>query len=285
MNVTAVRLERCARAIATSSFSTPRVYRAPSDSHHADNLSMLNAAVAMSSGAFRRPLVNPEAARLASGSPDLGRVNWQGLLPSSPPTAFLASLRAILEATPKAAWPRLATAFNDDQVESKLWLAEHLGAAIGLSQHRVVILGAWYGVLALMMDRVMPRPPAHVLCIDIDEATCDLAIRVLSVLSPRPEVRQADMMKIDYTEVSAERPTVFINTSCEHLPDFAGWRQRVPSGAYLVLQSNNHLGCSEHVNCVPDLSAFEQQARLSHVDYRGTLSLRHFERFMLVGRA
>jgi hypothetical protein len=52
-----------------------------------------------------------------------------------------------------------------------------------------------------------------------------------------------------------------------------------------VLQSNNHLGCSEHVNCVPDLAAFERQAALAETAYAGALRLRHFVRFMVMGTA
>lgn len=200
-------------------------------------------------------------------------------------STFLRSLRAVLAAAPRQAWPRLATSFNEDQVESKLWLVDQLAEAINLSEHDVVILGAWYGVLALILEQAAPRPPARVVCVDIDQSTCEVAEQILSVLVPRVDVLRADMMDLDYSELCAERPTVFINTSCEHLPDFAGWRARVPVGARLVLQSNNHLGCPEHVNCVPDLSAFEEQARLSRVEYRGTLPLDQFQRFMLIGRA
>ena len=204
---------------------------------------------------------------------------------SATEAAFLNRLRDVLDAAPGAAWPRLSISFNEDQVESKLWLLRHLPEAANLSQHRVVILGAWYGLLALMLNRLTPQPPAEICCIDIDEETCATASHVLSVLPSPPEVRCADMMAIDYGELSRGRPTIFVNTSCEHLPDFSGWRARVPSGTQLVLQSNNHVGCPEHVSCVPDLDTFESQARLATVDARGVLRLKHFTRFMLIGRA
>jgi hypothetical protein len=156
---------------------------------------------------------------------------------------------------------------------------------VNLSDYRIVILGAWYGLLALMLHRLMPNPPAEVCCIDIDDETCALATRVVSVLPSPPEVRLADMMTIDYAELSRGHPTIFVNTSCEHLFDFAAWRARVPSGTRLVLQSNNHVGCPEHVGCVSDLETFESEARLATVDYRGVLMLKHFKRFMLIGRA
>lgn len=237
------------------------------------------------------PPANPDAAdlrlELSKISLDLqaGELRRLEPAPTSNSAGFVTAIREVLAASPKSAWPRLAISFNEDQVESKLWLLEHVSEAVDLSEHRVVILGAWYGLLALMMDRLIPSPPAEVVCIDIDEGVCQRARQLLSVLPVPPAVLRADMMELDYQELSARRPTVFVNTSCEHLPDFPGWRARVPAGARLVLQSNDHVGCPEHVSCVPDLAAFERQARLSAIDYKGTLRLKRFRRFMLVGRA
>jgi len=204
---------------------------------------------------------------------------------SSTEAPFLNRLRHVLLAEPPTAWPRLSISFNEDQVDSKLWLLRHFPEAANLAEHRVVILGAWYGLLALMLYRLMPHPPAEMCCIDIDEETCALATRVLSVLPSPPEVHEQDMLTIDYAALSHGRPTIFVNTSCEHLFDFAAWRARIPSGTRLVLQSNNHVGCPEHVGCVPDLETFESAAHLASVDYRGVLMLKHFKRFMLIGRA
>jgi hypothetical protein len=197
----------------------------------------------------------------------------------------LADLRAILAEAPRTAWPRLAVAFNEDQIESKLWLIDQVTRVLDPSEHRVVILGAWYGVLALIMDRVLARPPAEVVCIDLDAAACAMATRLMALVGSRPSVCCADILDLDHAALAVGRPTVFVNTSCEHLTDFDGWRARVPAGARLVLQSNDHVGCSEHVNCAPDVDAFARQARLSQTSYRGTLPLAKFRRFMLIGQA
>lgn len=230
--------------------------------------------------------MTPAASQLRA---DFGRISAElragELTPPSPETAHLEKLCTVLAAAPRAAWPRLATAFNRDQVESKLWLIEHLTRLSDPSELRIVVLGAWYGVLALMMDRVMPRPPVEIMCIDLDEDACRMATRLLATVSICTEVRCADMMGLDHATLGAGRATIFINTSCEHLRDFDGWRARVPPGTRLVLQSNDHVGCSEHVNCVPGVEAFARQARLSETEYRGTLPLEKFQRFMLIGSA
>lgn len=198
---------------------------------------------------------------------------------------FVGPLRRVLRGIPQDSWPRLAISFNEDQVDSKLWLIDRLPEAIDLPSQRVVILGAWFGLLALMLHRLAPRPPAEVVCVDIDEGVCSRARQVLSVLPVPPRVLPADMLGLDYRALGEGRPTLFVNTSCEHLHDFDGWRSRIPAGARLVLQSNDHAGCSEHVNWVPSLEAFEAQARLAEVEFRGTLPLEVFQRFMLIGRA
>ena len=239
----------------------------------------------MSPKDWHRPLASPEAERLRVGMADLSAELHAGALQHSSGDGFFSALRSVLEPLPRAGWPRLSVAFNDDQIESKLWLVERLEDMPDLAGSRVMILGAWYGVLAMLMDRLLPQRPAEVQCLDIDEGTCAIATKVLSILSPPPAVVRADMMDLDYAAIHAERPTIFINTSCEHLPDFAGWRARIPAGARLVLQNNNHLGCSEHVNCVADVGGLEEQARLSRVDDRGTLPLQRFQRFMIIGRA
>ena len=197
----------------------------------------------------------------------------------------LPDLRARLAAAPRASWPRLATAFNADQIDSKLWLIEQLRRLVDPGEHRFVVLGAWYGVLAWLMDRVLPHPPRDVICVDIDEDACAMAGRLLAGVTPRPTVTRADMLALDHAALAAAGPTVFVNTSCEHIADFAAWRERVPAGAWLVVQSNDHVGCHEHVNCVPDVDAFARQVELSQTDYRGTLPLARFRRFMLIGRA
>jgi len=215
----------------------------------------------------------------------------RGVLEPAPPRArdeqlaFVDPLRALLREAPPDAWPRLAVSFNADQVDSKLWLLERLAKVVDLTGHRVVILGAWFGLLALMLDRLAPQAPAELVCVDIDPDVCARARQVTSVLRVPPRVLCADMLALDYSALAAGRPTVFVNTSCEHLRRFDEWRASVPAGARLLLQSNDHVGCSEHVNCVPDVESFERQARLSAVEFRGTLPLEKFRRFMLIGTA
>ena len=101
----------------------------------------------------------------------------------------------------------------------------------------------------------------------------------------------ADILDIRYTRSSSvvgdttqSAPDILINTSCEHLNDFAAWFDGLPPGVLLVLQSNDYVSEPEHVNCVEDLEAFKAQAPLAHLIYAGGLELNKYTRFMLIGR-
>jgi hypothetical protein len=81
--------------------------------------------------------------------------------------------------------------------------------------------------------------------------------------------------------------TLFINTSCEHMPAMKDWPNwsKVSDNAYFAFQSNNMYGIQGHVNCIDNIEDFKKQlpahAIVLHqeelTDERGT-------RFTLVGK-
>ena len=74
-----------------------------------------------------------------------------------------------------------------------------------------------------------------------------------------------------------------INTSCEHILDFANWYDKIPKGKLVVLQSNDFIDVDEHVNCVKDSLHFEQMAPLSKVLFTGELDIEKYTRYMRIG--
>ena len=92
----------------------------------------------------------------------------------------------------------------------------------------------------------------------------------------------ADMHAICYN--GAGQPNLVINCSCEHIPDLDAWMALIPAGMLLVLQSNDYVAESEHINCVRSLEEFEAQAKLSDVLFRGAYDTGKYTRFMLIGR-
>jgi len=185
----------------------------------------------------------------------------------------------------------LGAAFNKNQIASKMWLAEALLEAAGPGHANVTILGGWFGVLAAVLLHDSRFSIGRVTSIDIDPrcAPIALAVNATHARSGKFGARTADMLDLDYGpaiagEGDARATDLVINTSCEHLADFAQWYERVPSGQRLVLQSNDYFACDQHVNCVPDLAAFRAQAPMREILFSGQRKMKHYTRFMLIGR-
>jgi len=174
---------------------------------------------------------------------------------------------------------------------SKLWLRDSLLEALGPAYANVTILGGWFGVLAAVLLHDSRFSIGCVRCVDIDPRCESIARSVNSthVRIGRFVARTADMLDLDYGPAIASpadpRSTdLVINTSCEHLPDFGRWWQRIPAGQQVVLQSNDYFACSQHVNCVRDLAAFRAQAPMSRLIFAGERRMKRYTRFMLIGR-
>lgn len=179
----------------------------------------------------------------------------------------------------------LGAALNRNQMRGKKWLVDQLVATLGPTVNRVLILGGWYGALGALLLNDKRLDLEHVTSLDMnpDCRPVALSINRTAVAAGRFDAVTADMLDFDYDEV-ATSGTVVVNTSCEHLPDFDAWYGRVPNDTLLVLQSNDYYALEEHVNCVPDLDTFQQQARLGETLFAGEIELKKCMRFMLIGR-
>jgi hypothetical protein len=182
--------------------------------------------------------------------------------------------------------PAIGAALNKNQIASKLWLAESLRASAGTAFPRVLILGGWVGVLGAVLLHDPRFAIDGVLSIDIDPHCAPIAesLNATHVRAGRYAAQTADMLGFDYGSACGNRFDLVINTSCEHLDDFAGWYRQVPAGQLMVLQSNDYFACREHVNSVADLAAFRAQAPMREVLFAGQRAMRHYTRFMLIGR-
>jgi hypothetical protein len=176
-----------------------------------------------------------------------------------------------------------AIALNGVQVRSKLWLIDELARRCDLSTASLVVLGAWYGILPLLANWRLERPPPRMLCIDVDPAVCQIGARVIGSLYPNIEYRCGDLTQLDHDALAALPDPVVINTSCEHVAD-VGWWSRVRAGQLAALQSNNFSSCPEHVNCVDSIGAFERQMPMASVLLADVLQLGEMDRYMLIGR-
>jgi hypothetical protein len=170
------------------------------------------------------------------------------------------------------------------QVGSKLWLIDELGRHCDLSDSSLVMLGAWYGILPLIINWRLADPPHQMVCIDSDHTVCEAGARMIGSLYAHIEYRCADAMELDYSALDTRYPPVVINTICEHLPDMAGWWARIPHGQLVVVQNNNYTECPDHINCVYSTEQFRQQCPFSELLFEGALHFPELDRFMLIGR-
>lgn len=199
--------------------------------------------------------------------------------------------RDVLATLSKFDEPRIGTALNKNQIASKMWLAD---ALLGINRGELgtlLILGGWVGVLGAVLLHDSRFSIGKVVSLDIDERCAPIAesLNATHTRAGRFVALTADMLDFDYGVApdaggDNHRFDLIINTSCEHLTEFERWYARVPEGQLLVLQSNDYDACREHVNCVPDLAAFRAQAPMREVLFCGERQMRHYVRFMLIGR-
>lgn len=179
--------------------------------------------------------------------------------------------------------PDLAIALNRKQMACKKWLIDALVDTYGREYGEVWVLGGWYGVLAALMFEDPRLAVGAVLSVDIDEDCAPVAhcLNRERSVDGRFRTITCDMLDLDY---GSDAPDLIINTSCEHLETFEDWFTLIPPGARMVLQSNNYFGEPDHINCVRSVDEFRAQAPLSQIDFAGELELRHYTRYMLIGR-
>jgi hypothetical protein len=185
---------------------------------------------------------------------------------------------------PTSVHGRLAVALNQDQVPSKMWLIKHLASSMLLQDSRILVVGGWFGVLPLLLQCLYSSWRIRTELIDLDPAACEVASTLLEGVVEDATITCLNANEIDYVEFRREPRGIIVNTICEHMSDFAAWFERVQPGQAITLQSNDHRACSEHTNCVASLEELEAQAPLVEKDFRGTLRLARFQRFMLIGR-
>lgn len=174
----------------------------------------------------------------------------------------------------------LGNAFNHKQVGSKMWARDALHDTLGGRLGRVVILGGWYGILAAMLFDDRRFEIGAVTSYDIDPAVGPVAGTLNGEWADRFSAVTADMYALDYAALGAD---LVINTSCEHIADIRAWLALLPRGMRVMLQSNDYFSEPTHINCVPALDAFIEQTKLGRLDFSGSLKMKKYTRFMLIG--
>ena len=174
----------------------------------------------------------------------------------------------------------LGNAFNHKQIGSKMWARDALYETLGGRVGRVVILGGWYGILAAILFDDQRFDIGAIDSYDIDPVVGPVALTLNREWSDRFSAMTADMYGLDYAALGAD---LIVNTSCEHIADLRAWLSLLPKGSRVLLQSNDYFSEPTHINCVPSLEAFAEQAGLAELAFSGSLKMKKYTRFMLIG--
>lgn len=160
--------------------------------------------------------------------------------------------------------------FSSGQILSKEWAVNELDKLEIVRNHSVVVVGAWFGTLALMLKKKMPG--LKVTSLDIDPR-CEIFIKNMGEIATT-----RDMYDYLYTE------DVVVNTACEHIKDVRHWLDLLYPSTLVLLQSNNFFEAPDHVNCVASKEEFEAQVKLKEVLYSGELVTPMYTRYMIIGK-
>ena len=189
--------------------------------------------------------------------------------------------------------------FSRGQLQSKLWLIDEL-QKLDVDLGTVFLCAGWYATLSTMLFESNIKLD-KVRSFDIDETTVEIAETFNKQWFADGWKFKAivdDINNIDYnghtwhawsnsnnrmSNPITDIPDTIINTSCEHIENFADWYAKIPDGKLVVLQSNNYYEIKEHVNCVKDIYEFKDMAPMSTLLYMGMKELPKYTRFMLIG--
>lgn len=166
--------------------------------------------------------------------------------------------------------------FSSGQIKSKEWFLKNIknfDAAIKSS--KILIVGAWFGTLGILIKQYYPS--SSITLLDID-ARCEKYINNLIYDISGIEAVTEDMYTHCYTE------DIIVNTSCEHIRDISEWVSLIPHNKIVILQSNNYRADPGHINCVDSADDFIKKAGLKEVWFSDALVLPVYTRYMIIGR-
>jgi hypothetical protein len=193
-------------------------------------------------------------------------------------SGLVGGLARVVSKHPEA---NISNAFNHKQVACKMWARDRLFDSLGGTFRRVAILGGWYGVLAAMLLEDRRFDVGMLESIDIDPAVAAVAETLNRAAKDRFRAVTADMYAIDYLSLGAD---LVVNTSCEHIAHLRRWLDLLPRGTSVLLQSNDYFSEPSHISCVESVAAFAALADLAELHFSGSLPMKKYNRFMLIGK-
>jgi len=178
--------------------------------------------------------------------------------------------------------PDMINAFWPSQIKSKIWLSDWVKQYLP-SATKIVIFGAWYGILADILQQRLKSP--QILCNDIDKDA------ILWCRRKYP-THLGKMEKFVYET----RVDLVINTVTEHLTQevYDEWYNNIPKETYFVIQGNNDFDEPDHVRACNSIEMFHKINNVQNMLHSDTITYEgpwntvenkptYYERYMTIG--
>ena len=176
---------------------------------------------------------------------------------------------------------RTLESFWKGQINSKVWLIEHLEKYHQNRPYNILLCGGWNGVLATLLFNSR-LDITRIVSMDIDNKCEDIAYTMNKDYEMQGRFKAITSDMLAYNDY--DKHNLIINTVCEHMtPDqYNEWLDKLPSNKRIVLQSNDYFSHEEHVNCKQTLEEFQKDCNLN-VDIAGAMPTEKYNRFMIIG--
>lgn len=191
-------------------------------------------------------------------------------------------------------------AYSYGQILSKLWMVDALYGLLPRSRrYNVAIHGGWIGMTATLLFWRMNDLIEKIYSFDKDSRWAPIADELnkyytadhwrfksstLDVLDLKEPTYEFVTHRHSGQEIRLKfQPDIVINSSCEHMEDFKGWYDALPTKTLLVLQSNNYFQGQGHINCALDYEEFALSTPMQDLFYEGVLDLDRYQRFLRIG--
>ena len=164
--------------------------------------------------------------------------------------------------------------------ESKKWLADKLFDLYNHDAGKFYIAGGWYGMMAYQLRLKWPEPQMNIISADCDPMCEEYAWKLFDGYDISFKTNDVNDEE-DFSEYSA-----IINTSCEHMEhcDLLSIIEKKKPDTWVAFQTNDYKDLNSHINCWPSPELFAESLGLKYTVYVGTLKMKDFNRFMVIGR-
>lgn len=180
-----------------------------------------------------------------------------------------------------------ADAFTSGQIDSKLWLLEHLEAVVFENKMRskplsLTLLAGWYGMTAFLAQ-ARRKLDLDITLLDLDPKAVEgaMLLNEAMIRQNRFRAQVADILTHHYDIV----PDIVINTSAEHMT--GEWFDNIPHGTLVLIQAND-MTHDDHAWSCQSTAQMEKRFPLGEIYRSVSLDFTYpdwkFTRFMLIGK-